>query len=66
MVYWQVVLKPSAQDTTEEDIISFLKTKVAAFKVPTKLFICTDFPRTATGKIQRRHVATHFMEKKEG
>eukprot|EP00123_Amoebidium_parasiticum_P015662 comp23093_c0_seq2/m.37093 comp23093_c0_seq2/g.37093 ORF comp23093_c0_seq2/g.37093 comp23093_c0_seq2/m.37093 type:complete len:522 (-) comp23093_c0_seq2:350-1915(-) len=61
-----VVLKASGKGTTAEDIQEFLKTHLAPFKVPKRLFICDDFPRTATGKIQRRHVATFFLEKKDG
>eukprot|EP00124_Ichthyophonus_hoferi_P003677 Ihof_evm6s334 gene=Ihof_evmTU6s334 len=56
-----VILKPDCQNTTEDDISAFLKTKLAPFKVPQKMFICDSFPRTATGKVQRRHVSAHFL-----
>jgi len=31
--------------------------RLAAFKVPKRLYIVTELPRTPTGKIQRTHVA---------
>lgn len=56
-----VVLKPG-KSTSEDEIKSFLKTKLATFKVPAKIFITDSVPRTATGKIQRRFVAEHFLK----
>lgn len=48
---------------TEEDIKAFCKKNLAAFKVPKKVFITDNLPKTASGKIQRRIVAQHFLEK---
>ena len=36
---------------------------LADFKVPDTIHIAADLPRTATGKIQRRHVAAVFVGK---
>ena len=48
-----------------KEIQNYVKSKLAAFKVPKKIFITDAVPRTATGKIQRRHVAAAFEEKKK-
>ncbi len=48
---------------TEEELLAFMKEKLASFKLPKKLFICEHLPRTATGKIQRRVVSKHFVER---
>lgn len=48
---------------TEEALATFAKTKLAPFKIPKRFFFCDDLPRTATGKIQRRIVAKHFLDK---
>lgn len=57
-----VVLEPSAVGTvTAEEIKEYLKGKLASFKIPGKLFIADQVPKTATGKIQRRFVAEHFL-----
>lgn len=45
----------------EEDMLKFCKSNLAAFKVPKKVFFANDLPKTATGKIQRRFVAEHFL-----
>ncbi|KAL5727516.1 oxalate--CoA ligase [Ranunculus cassubicifolius] len=45
----------------EADVLTYCKKNLAAFKVPKKVFITDDLPKTATGKIQRRFVAEHFL-----
>jgi acyl-coenzyme A synthetase/AMP-(fatty) acid ligase len=57
-VHCAVVLKA---DAASEEILAFCRTRLADFKVPKRLYITTALPRTATGKIQRRHVAAHFQ-----
>ncbi|CAH2352897.1 oxalate--CoA ligase [[Candida] railenensis] len=57
-----IVLKDGAK-LTEEDVKEYLKDKVAAFKIPTKVFIVDVLPKTATGKIQRRKIAEFFAPK---
>ena len=50
-------------ETTEADLIAHCKERLAAFKVPKKIYVVTQIPRTATGKIQRRVVAAAFAAK---
>jgi acyl-CoA synthetase (AMP-forming)/AMP-acid ligase II len=57
-----VVLKG---DATAEEIQGFCRSRLADFKVPKRIYIAQEVPRTATGKIQRRHVAAHFLPKAE-
>jgi acyl-CoA synthetase (AMP-forming)/AMP-acid ligase II len=45
-----------------EEIQKFCADRLADFKVPKKIYIADVLPRTATGKIQRRHVAAHFVK----
>ncbi|KAF3966541.1 hypothetical protein CMV_009376 [Castanea mollissima] len=45
----------------EAEVLQFCKKNLAAFKVPKKVFIADSLPKTATGKIQRRLVAEHFL-----
>jgi len=52
-----VVLRSEA---TEKDLIAFARERLADYKVPKKLYIVEQIPRTATGKIQRRSVAAEF------
>jgi acyl-CoA synthetase (AMP-forming)/AMP-acid ligase II len=49
-----VVLK---SDATEKELIAFARERLADYKVPKRLYIVEQIPRTATGKIQRRSVA---------
>jgi acyl-CoA synthetase (AMP-forming)/AMP-acid ligase II len=54
-----VVLKGRA---TPAEIQAFCLKRLADFKVPKVIHITEAVPRTATGKIQRRHVAAHFLK----
>ena len=50
-----------SSDTTESDIRSFCSGQLASFKMPEKIHIVDELPRTATGKIQRRSIAAQFQ-----
>ena len=50
-----VVLKAEA---TEKELIAHCRSSLSDFKCPTTIYILDSIPRTATGKIQRRNVAS--------
>ena len=52
-----VVLKAPA---TVKELVDFARERLADHKVPKKLYLVDQIPRTATGKIQRRAVAEVF------
>lgn len=56
-----IVLK-EGQQLDENGLKEFLGDKVTSFKVPIKVFFDSKLPKTATGKIQRRIVAAHFLK----
>jgi acyl-CoA synthetase (AMP-forming)/AMP-acid ligase II len=56
-----VVLK-EGETLDDEELKGFLADKLSSFKIPTKVFFDDKLPKTATGKIQRRIVAAHFLE----
>eukprot|EP00897_Mesotaenium_endlicherianum_P001322 jgi/Mesen1/1217/ME000129S00316 len=56
------VVVQAGQELTEEGLKDFLKRQLAAFKIPKRVFFADSVPRTATGKIQRRFVAEHFLQ----
>jgi acyl-CoA synthetase (AMP-forming)/AMP-acid ligase II len=47
-------------EATEADLLRHCSDHLAEFKVPKKLFVVESIPRTATGKVQRRHVAAEI------
>ena len=55
-----VVLKG---DASEKELLAFARERLADYKVPRRLFIVDQIPRTATGKIQRRSVAAALNQK---
>ncbi|MGA9533145.1 MAG: AMP-binding protein, partial [Anaerolineales bacterium] len=51
-----VILK-SAGTWTADDLIGFLGDRLPGYAIPTRLTISDQFPRTSTGKIDRRKIA---------
>ena len=51
-----VVLKPNQQVAADE-IVSFCKERIAAYKVPRVVEFMSDLPKSATGKILKQRLA---------
>jgi acyl-CoA synthetase (AMP-forming)/AMP-acid ligase II len=45
---------------TEKELLAFCRSRLADFKVPSRLYFVDAIPKTPTGKIQRRFVAEQF------
>ena len=54
------------QDAEARALIDHCRGQLAAFKVPTTIYIVPQIPRTATGKVQRRRVAEHVLQGQSG
>ncbi|MFV0460015.1 MAG: long-chain-fatty-acid--CoA ligase [Actinomycetales bacterium] len=52
-----VALKSGAEPVTPEELVAFVKERVAAYKYPRRVWIEAELPKTATGKILRREVS---------
>ncbi|GLT67838.1 hypothetical protein SLA2020_401160 [Shorea laevis] len=55
------VIARGGSTLNEAELLQYCKKNLASFKVPKKVFITDSLPKTATGKIQRRIVAEHFL-----
>lgn len=62
-IFAAVVLR---DDVTEEGLIAYCRERLATFKVPKKVHLVAQIPRTATGKIQRRAVAAALASSSAG
>jgi acyl-CoA synthetase (AMP-forming)/AMP-acid ligase II len=54
-----VVLKGEVE---KRDLADFCRQHLADFKIPRQFFFVDEIPRTSTGKVQRRHVASAFVK----
>ncbi|QRV91057.1 AMP binding enzyme [Ceratobasidium sp. AG-Ba] len=69
VVWAGVVLDPEhkgAGNQEGERIRRALLPKISKFKIPDKIIITDKIPKTATGKVQRRHVRDAFIKIAEG
>lgn len=66
-LYGQVVgiavVKREKADLTGTELREWLKSRLASFKVPERIYFTAVMPKTATGKIQRRVVASAMLAK---
>jgi acyl-coenzyme A synthetase/AMP-(fatty) acid ligase len=56
LVVCYVILKPDST-TTPDDLASFGKQHLAAYKAPKTVYLAHDFPRTKNGKILRKDIS---------
>jgi acyl-CoA synthetase (AMP-forming)/AMP-acid ligase II/acyl carrier protein len=54
------------QQTTEADIREYLGSRLAAYKIPSRILFVDDLPKGATGKIQRIELAKKFADQLNG
>jgi long-chain acyl-CoA synthetase len=59
-----IVLK-EGETATQEEMIDFGKTKLAAFKLPTEVEFRKELPKTNVGKILRKQLKADEMEKRK-
>jgi len=57
------VVKKEGEELTEEDVITYCKENLAAYKVPKILEFIDELPKSAVGKILRRKLKDMEMEK---
>ncbi|KAM7272954.1 hypothetical protein ACFE04_027618 [Oxalis oulophora] len=55
------VIPREGSNIDEADVLRHCKAHLASFKVPKKVFMADNLPKTASGKIKRRDVAEHFL-----
>ncbi|KAF8707853.1 ligase, partial [Rhizoctonia solani] len=68
VVWAAVVLDSGDKGTGKEEgerIKRALQGKISKFKIPERIVITQSIPKTATGKVQRRHVRDAFMKSVE-
>jgi acyl-CoA synthetase (AMP-forming)/AMP-acid ligase II len=51
------------EEVDQRTLADFCRQQLADFKVPRQIYFVSEIPRTATGKIQRRHVAAAFSSR---
>jgi long-chain acyl-CoA synthetase len=60
------IVGKEGENLTEEEVISYCKEKLAAYKVPKKIEFVASLPKSAVGKILRRELRDMEKQKKSG
>ncbi|MHC5022035.1 MAG: AMP-binding protein, partial [Planctomycetota bacterium] len=54
------VVPVTGAGVTDQDLVQFLRRRLAGFKVPRRILVVDAIPKSANGKVQRRHLAQAF------
>lgn len=54
------VILRAGMEATEDELRDYCRTKLSGFEVPERIYIVSDFPRTAKGSTDRRALAERF------
>lgn len=57
------VVLAQGKKPTEKELLEFVASKVAKFKVPKRIYFTDQIPKSATGKVNRKNVADAFAKK---
>ena len=57
-----VIVKKPAATLVEADIVAAIKGKLAAFKLPKRIFLVEDLPRNAMGKVQKNELRKRYAD----
>jgi len=57
-----LVIQKAGEDITEEDIIIYVKTRLAGYKAPKTVEFRSEFPKGGTGKILKRDLRNPYWE----
>lgn len=59
-----VVVLRDGYETSEDELITFARSRMAHFKAPTIIKFVDELPKTASGKIQKVHLRKAYWENK--
>ncbi|MFN4275398.1 MAG: 3-(methylthio)propionyl-CoA ligase [Ferrovibrio sp.] len=59
-----LVIKKAGQETTKEELMAFLESKVAKWWLPDDIVFVTELPHTATGKLLKTKLREQFRDHK--
>jgi malonyl-CoA/methylmalonyl-CoA synthetase len=48
---------------SEDDMIAALKSEIAGFKIPKRIYFAAELPRNAMGKVQKNVLREHYSGK---
>ena len=56
-----IVVREEKSKTNEDDLIRALKSNIAGFKVPKKIFFVEELPRNTMGKVQKNVLRDNYQ-----
>ena len=56
-----IVVREEKSEINEDDLIRALKSNIAGFKVPKKIFFVEELPRNTMGKVQKNVLRDNYQ-----